>query len=734
MKHQILNLAALATILASGQLAAQTVIGSVDPPSAEAGASNVTVTITLATPGSPAISPASVPVSSITIGGVAGSTPTHVSQYVVTANFDFPAGETPGMKDVSVTFPGPPTYTETGAFEIIGGGGPPTADFTASPTSGIAPLSVNFSDTSIGTYSTRAWTFGDGASGTASDPTHIYTTPGTYSVSLSVDGSEGQDSITQSDLITVVDASSLVGTYPVVDTAQTTCYDASGSIAPPASGAAFYGQDAQIAGKQPSYSTGGDGLTVTDNVTGLVWQQSPERTGDTSIDASDKITWAGIPAYVASLNAASFGGFNDWRLPSIKELYSLVDFRGTDPSGYSGTDTSGLVPYIDPVYFDFGFGDTASDERVIDAQYWSSNEYVSTTMGGDATVFGFNFADGRIKGYPRDTGPGGTANTMYLRLVRGNTSYGINQFADNGNLTVSDYATGLMWGKNDSGSGMDWQEALAWAQTKNTESHLGFDDWRLPDAKELQTLFDYTRSPATTGTAAIDPVFSCTAITAEDGSGDFPFYWTGTTHATWNGSGGWGVYHCFGTAFGYIGSSWIDVHGAGAQRSDPKSDDGTDYSTGHGPQGDCVRVDNFVRLVRTSLPGDDSVGDGITDAWRREHFGGTGTTTDSDSEAGADPDGDGDDNLTEFNADKDPNDPGSRFSTVGAGDDTLFSVSFDSSADRVYTLWRSADLSDGSWETVSGQIAIPGSGGMDLLSDPSPLPDRCFYRVSVALP
>lgn len=46
------------------------------------------------------------------------------------------------------------------------------------------------------------------------------------------------------------------------------------------------------------------------------------------------------------------------------------------------------------------FDDALAGERLIDAQCWSSKEYVGTTMMGDATAFGVNFADGRIKGYP----------------------------------------------------------------------------------------------------------------------------------------------------------------------------------------------------------------------------------------------------------------------------------------------------------------------------------------------
>jgi len=49
---------------------------------------------------------------------------------------------------------------------------------------------------------------------------------------------------------------------------------------------------------------------------------------------------------------------------------------------------------------------------------------------------------------------------------------------------------------------------------------------------------------------------------------------------------------------GYMNESWVDVHGAGAQRSDPKSGDPADWPIGNGLQGDAIRIYNHVRLVR----------------------------------------------------------------------------------------------------------------------------------------
>ena len=47
-----------------------------------------------------------------------------------------------------------------------------------------------------------------------------------------------------------------------------------------------------------------------------------------------------------------------------------------------------------------------------------------------------------------------------------------------------------------------------------------------------------------------------------------------------------------------MNGEWLDVHGAGAQRSDPKAGDPANWPTGHGPQGDAIRIYNYVRCVR----------------------------------------------------------------------------------------------------------------------------------------
>ena len=83
---------------------------------------------------------------------------------------------------------------------------PPAADFLASATAGVAPLTTQFTDLSVpgeGTIATWSWSFGDGDTSTEQNPAHTYTTPGVYSVSLTVSDGCGTDTETKSGYITV---------------------------------------------------------------------------------------------------------------------------------------------------------------------------------------------------------------------------------------------------------------------------------------------------------------------------------------------------------------------------------------------------------------------------------------------------------------------------------------------------------------------------------------------------
>jgi Protein of unknown function (DUF1566) len=415
-----------------------------------------------------------------------------------------------------------------------------------------------------------------------------------YTATIVLAACDKDDDTTTEDAINDNDGTTeTIAGYPIVSTNQTTFYNNTIEIFSPSNGDVFYGQDANYTRNEASYQDNNDG-TITDLVTGLMWSQSPDMDGDGDIDANDKLSYDDAIAKAETFN---LGGYDDWRLPSIKEQYSLILFSGVDPSGYEGTETSGLIPFIDTDYFDFAYGDTDAGERIIDAQYATTTKYVDLTMGDDETLFGVNFADGRIKGYGM-TMPFGPPvdKTFFVMFVRGNSSYGVNDFTDNGDGTITDDATGLMWLVADSEETMNWEDALSYAENLETS---GYTDWRLPDIKELQSIVDYTRSPSTTSSAAIDPIFDCTEITNEAGEADYGYYWSSTTHANWsNNAGANAAYVSFGRAMGYM-DSWMDVHGAGAQRSDPKTGNPDDYPTGHGPQGDAIRILNFVRCVRT---------------------------------------------------------------------------------------------------------------------------------------
>ena len=115
-------------------------------------------------------------------------------------------------------------------------------------------------------------------------------------------------------------------TYPIVDTGQQHVFTDRIQIKTmPYDGQKFYGQDAQFNINPPSYQNNNDG-TITDQVTGLMWEKT--------IHSQKTFHQA-----QSNASRSKTAGYNDWRLPTIKELYSLIDFNGC-------VTTKKPIPYI----------------------------------------------------------------------------------------------------------------------------------------------------------------------------------------------------------------------------------------------------------------------------------------------------------------------------------------------------------------------------------------------------
>ena len=146
---------------------------------------------------------------------------TNTSTGVITSHmWAFDDGGFSFDKDVEHTFINPGTYsvwyeayseagrdTKTMAITVTEEPtpNPPTADFTATVTSGYAPLAVQFTDTSSGEVSGWSWNFGDGGTSTQANPSHTYNAVGTYTVTLTASGSGGSDDLVIVNYITVTE-------------------------------------------------------------------------------------------------------------------------------------------------------------------------------------------------------------------------------------------------------------------------------------------------------------------------------------------------------------------------------------------------------------------------------------------------------------------------------------------------------------------------------------------------
>jgi hypothetical protein len=320
---------------------------------------------------------------------------------------------------------------------------------------------------------------------------------------------------------------------PVSDTGMTKCYNVAGNvISCPSPGQALYGQDANYSINPMSYTKlDGSGNTlpdsttswvmVRDNVTGLIWEM---KTNDGTIhDKDNTYTWydpsdpnPGIQGngtdtkdFIDALNSAHFGGYSDWRLPTIQELANIVNYSIPNPG-----------PTIDAGYF-------PNTEKSF---YWSSTTNASNTN----YAWGVNFQSGTASNIGKNGG-------SYVRAIRGGQAGSLGNLV---NGTITDTSTGLMWQQAGSSDPMNWEQALAYCEELNLG---GYTDWRLPTIKELLSIADYSRYNPAINTTYFPGTVSFLNWSTTNSS----LYWSSTTDAATTYFA-WGVSFYYG--FNYSGN------------------------------------------------------------------------------------------------------------------------------------------------------------------------------------
>lgn len=315
---------------------------------------------------------------------------------------------------------------------------------------------------------------------TSVTPTFTTDVPGTYTASLVVnDGTSNSNT----DTVNITAISSISN---IRDTGQNDCYNNTTTIPCPGSGEAFYGQDAHYSTNPLRFVD--NSTTVSDSITGLMWQKVDDGAKYNWFQATGTADATYNPGGAVDVcGSLSLGGFNDWRLSSRRELVGLLNYQDNSTIFYAGL--------AEPEYFE----STSQD-------FWTSTESQVTpdaawVVDGGRVTYGY--------------GSKGTVS-FYTRCVRG-TSWGQNNYVDNGDGTVTDTMSNLVWQKDDDGVARNWQSALAYCENL---SLAGSSDWRLPDVKELSSLVTIIPSDETYYAPAISATYFPTAKSD---------YWSSTT-------------------------------------------------------------------------------------------------------------------------------------------------------------------------------------------------------------
>ena len=214
------------------------------------------------------------------------------------------------------------------------------------------------------------------------------------------------------------------------------------------------------------FVVGADGLTLTDAITGVVWQRDGSGSRPNCAN-SPRCTWAEAKAYCGALTLGSVSG---WRLPTRMELMTTVN-------------TTMSAPAIDET----AFPNTPAEI------FWTSSPHTESGF-----AWNINFSDGSSNSYS-------TGSSGRVRCVRGSRCYPSSRFVVLSGGRVQDTLTSLVWQQDGSGTrgcgagaACSWDEAEAYCAKLSLGDQTG---WRLPTLKELLSIVDLT----VTAGATINP-------------------------------------------------------------------------------------------------------------------------------------------------------------------------------------------------------------------------------------
>lgn len=291
---------------------------------------------------------------------------------------------------------------------------------------------------------------------------------------------------------------------PVPGTGQTICHE---TASPDIVDCAGKGQDVDTFTGVPLPETrfmdNGD-RTVTDKLTGLTWA------GDAD-PAGGHMRWQQALAYVASLNSRKYLGYNDWRLPNVNELKSLVNKQ---PDLARWLTSQGFRSVRKDYYW------TSSTYAAYTACAWSVGMVSGIVAGRGKEDAGYVWpvrkGQARLPALPK-TGQDDChdasgkavpcAGTGQDGDAREGAAWPVPRFTENNDRTVTDRLTGLIWSREADAPGpaqcapgmrKTWKGALNHVECLNANSYLGHRDWRLPNRNELASIVNHGQA----GTAA----------------------------------------------------------------------------------------------------------------------------------------------------------------------------------------------------------------------------------------